>query len=157
VLSQPETTAPTSQGVTTRSRARAQAQAQNQAANSSTPQTPVANSQAITAPTPIAARSIPAVQPQVQHPTNLAAIQPVQNAPAQQINAPAQQQQQGIAPAQQAQATAAPNIQVQAANPIQNMPLANLPVRTERSAPTFDDSQPEELTRYFANLQVLLD
>jgi hypothetical protein len=37
------------------------------------------------------------------------------------------------------------------------MPLVNLPVRTKRSMPTFDDTQPEELERYFADLQVLLD
>jgi hypothetical protein len=120
VLSQSATTVPMSQGVTTRSRTRAQAQAQNQAASSSVPHNPVANSQAITVPTPISTRPIPAAQPQVQRPTNLAAIQPVPNALA-------QQQQQGIAPAQQAQAVAAPNIQPQAVNPIQNMPLANLP------------------------------
>jgi hypothetical protein len=37
------------------------------------------------------------------------------------------------------------------------MPFANLPARGERSAPTFDDSQPEELERYFADLQALFD
>ena len=37
------------------------------------------------------------------------------------------------------------------------MAFANLPARGERSAPTFDESQPEELERYFADLQTLLD
>src|ERR1019366_9258324 len=37
------------------------------------------------------------------------------------------------------------------------MPLADLPARGERSAPTFDNSQPEELERYFADLGLLLD
>jgi Protein of unknown function (DUF4100)/Aspartyl protease len=37
------------------------------------------------------------------------------------------------------------------------MAFADLPARTEKAAPTFDDSQPEELERYFADLQVLLD
>jgi hypothetical protein len=37
------------------------------------------------------------------------------------------------------------------------MALADLPARTERSAPTFDDTQPKELERYFADLQVLLN
>jgi hypothetical protein len=32
-----------------------------------------------------------------------------------------------------------------------------MPVRGERTAPTFDDKQPEALGRYFADLQVLLD
>ena len=37
------------------------------------------------------------------------------------------------------------------------MPLADLPVRSECSAPSFDDNQPEELERYFADLETLLD
>ena len=37
------------------------------------------------------------------------------------------------------------------------MALANLPGRSERSAPKFDDSQPEELERYFADLEGLFD
>ena len=37
------------------------------------------------------------------------------------------------------------------------MPLANMPGRSERAAPSFDDSQPEELERYFADLELLLD
>jgi hypothetical protein len=48
-------------------------------------------------------------------------------------------------------------VQAQPTNPVYNMPLANLPVRMERSVPTFDDTQPKELKRYFADLQVLLD
>ena len=35
------------------------------------------------------------------------------------------------------------------------MALANLPGRSERSAPSFDDSRPEELARYFADLEDL--
>jgi hypothetical protein len=35
------------------------------------------------------------------------------------------------------------------------MPLADLPFRGERAAPTFDDSQPEELARYFSDLESL--
>ena len=35
------------------------------------------------------------------------------------------------------------------------MPFADLPFRGVRAAPTFDDSQPEELARYFADLQDL--
>jgi hypothetical protein len=38
-----------------------------------------------------------------------------------------------------------------------NNPLANLPARGERAAPTFDDTQPEELERYFSDLQAILD
>ena len=37
------------------------------------------------------------------------------------------------------------------------MAFANLPARGERSTPTFDESQLEELERYFADLQTLLD
>jgi hypothetical protein len=55
---------------------------------------------------------------------------------------------QAAAPAQ-AQAPAAP-----AAPP---NPLANLPARTERAAPTFNESRPQDLARYFSDLQVLLD
>jgi hypothetical protein len=36
------------------------------------------------------------------------------------------------------------------------MALANLPGRNERSAPTFDESRPQELTQYFTGLQALL-
>ena len=43
------------------------------------------------------------------------------------------------------------------ANPNTGMPLANMPSHSERVAPSFDDSQPEELERYFANLEMLLD
>ena len=35
------------------------------------------------------------------------------------------------------------------------MALANLPGRSECLAPSFDDSQPEELARYFTNLEDL--
>ena len=37
------------------------------------------------------------------------------------------------------------------------MPLADLLARSERSAPSFNDNQPKELERYFANLETLLD
>ena len=37
------------------------------------------------------------------------------------------------------------------------MPLANRPGCSERAAPSFDDSQPEELEWYFADLEMLLD
>ena len=37
------------------------------------------------------------------------------------------------------------------------MPLTDMPGRNERSAPSFNGSQPEELDRYFADLQALLD
>jgi hypothetical protein len=37
------------------------------------------------------------------------------------------------------------------------MALANLPGRNERSAPKFDESQPDELDPYFADIQDLLD
>jgi hypothetical protein len=37
------------------------------------------------------------------------------------------------------------------------MPLADMPARRERSAPSFDDSRPEELERYFSDLELLLD
>ena len=36
------------------------------------------------------------------------------------------------------------------------MAFADLPVRSERATPSFDDSQPEELQRYFMDLEVLL-
>ena len=58
--------------------------------------------------------------------------------------APVQQQQQQQQQQQPAQA---------------NLPLglADMPARGERSAPFFDDTQPEELSRYFADLQFLLN
>jgi hypothetical protein len=37
------------------------------------------------------------------------------------------------------------------------MPLIDLPTRRERSAPSFDESQPEELERYFSDLEGLFD
>ena len=37
------------------------------------------------------------------------------------------------------------------------MPLANMPGCSERAMPSFDDSQPEKLKQYFANLELLLD
>ena len=37
------------------------------------------------------------------------------------------------------------------------MALADLPARKERSAPTFDETRPEGLQRYFNDLQILLD
>lgn len=37
------------------------------------------------------------------------------------------------------------------------MALANMPSRNERSAPSFDETQPEELDRYFEELQALFD
>ena len=47
------------------------------------------------------------------------------------------------------------------ANPPQQQPpvmgLADMPARRERSVPYFDDSRPEELNRYFADLQFLLN
>ena len=42
------------------------------------------------------------------------------------------------------------------ANPNAGLVLANLPSRNERSAPSFDETQPQELDRYFSDLQVLL-
>jgi hypothetical protein len=36
------------------------------------------------------------------------------------------------------------------------MPLVDLPMRRERAAPTFADSEPEELEQYFTDLQALL-
>jgi hypothetical protein len=38
-----------------------------------------------------------------------------------------------------------------------NNPLVNLLAHGEHAAPTFDDTQPEELERYFSNLQAILD
>ena len=58
--------------------------------------------------------------------------------------APVQQQQQQQQQQQPAQA-----------NP--PLGLADMPARGERSAPFFDDTQPEELSRYFADLQFLLN
>jgi len=43
------------------------------------------------------------------------------------------------------------------ANANQATPLDNLPGRNERSAPSFNESQPQELDRYFSDLQVLLN
>ena len=37
------------------------------------------------------------------------------------------------------------------------MPLSDMPARRERSAPSFEDSRPEELMRYFSDLEMLLD
>ncbi|KAH9018553.1 hypothetical protein EDB84DRAFT_1276122, partial [Lactarius hengduanensis] len=37
------------------------------------------------------------------------------------------------------------------------MAFADLPAHTERSAPSFDETQPEEIERYFADLELLLD
>ena len=59
-----------------------------------------------------------------------------------------------MAPAQNVPAGGAQ--QVQAPAPVIS-PLSNLSGRSERSAPSFDDSQPEELERYFDDLQALLD
>jgi hypothetical protein len=65
---------------------------------------------------------------------------------------------QAVAPPAQQQVPAPAQAQVQAPAPAgQGLPSANLPGRSERSAPSFDDSQPEELERYFADLQVLFD
>ena len=66
-------------------------------------------------------------------------------------------QQQVPAPAQ-AQAAAPAQAQVQAPAPVgQGLPSANLPGWSERSVPSFDNSQPEELERYFADSQVLFN
>jgi hypothetical protein len=40
--------------------------------------------------------------------------------------------------------------------PPQAMPLANMPARGERTAPTFDESTPEDLERYFTELEFLM-
>ena len=62
---------------------------------------------------------------------------------------PAPQPQAPVAPAPQ------PNPQPpQAAIP---MPLANMPARGERAAPTFDETQPEDLERYFTELEFLMN
>ena len=37
------------------------------------------------------------------------------------------------------------------------MPLANMPSHGEQAAPSFDNSQPEELEWYFADLEMLLN
>jgi hypothetical protein len=63
-------------------------------------------------------------------------------------------QQQAPAPAQ---AQVAAPVQPQAQVQVPVGPSANLLGRSERSAPSFDDSQPEGLERYFADLQVLFN
>ena len=63
-------------------------------------------------------------------------------------------QQQALAPAQ-AQVAAPVQQQVQVQVPVG--PSVNLPGRNECLAPSFDNSQPEGLERYFANLQVLFN
>jgi hypothetical protein len=82
-----------------------------------------------------------AAQPQV-----IPAVVAPAAAPLVQQQAPASAQVQVAAPVQ-------PQAQVQ----VLVGPSANLPGRSERSAPSFDDSQPEGLERYFADLQVLFN
>jgi hypothetical protein len=82
-----------------------------------------------------------AAQPQV-----IPAVVAPAAAPLIQQQAPASAQAQVAAPVQ-------PQAQVQ----VLVGPSANLLGRSERSAPSFDDSQPEGLERYFADLQVLFN
>src|SRR6202008_1932472 len=59
--------------------------------------------------------------------------------------------------AQQQQAPPAPaQVQAPPANPPRRMAFADLPGRMERAAPSFDDTQPEDLDQYFADIQHLL-
>ena len=165
-----QTTAPA-----TRSRTRAlQAQAisSQKAASPSSPTASGSNHQTTTSgvPAPNLANSTTA-PPQAPDSPDLAAIQnqgPLgQNQPGPQIQAPAPpvqaQVQIPVAPAVPVAQVQAPVIPVQPnpapvpANPNAGMPLANMPGRSERAAPSFDDSQPEELERYFADLELLLD
>ena len=161
VLLQPSGSASTSRGVTTRSRARAQAQLQLQL-QAPTP-SPLATQQLIAAP------AIPTtIAPITATTTNLAAPQQGQPiaGPAAQIQVPAAQapvQIQAPAPPVQVVIPLAPSAVPQApappaqvpAPPIQSnapqiipanpMALANLPSRNERSVPSFNKDQPEEL------------
>ena len=144
--------------VTTCSRSRAQAQALSSAVPS-----PLVTQQPITvipeadnpAVTTSTIESTPS--PLETEPTNPAAQELAAAATLQhqvgvqaQITTPVLQQQQYQPPP--------PAIVPPPAQPIQNqMALVDLPARTEQLVPTFDDTQPEELERYFANLQVLLN
>ena len=62
---------------------------------------------------------------------------------------------QNIPPAGQAAAPA--QAQALVAQPAQANGLSNLSACTERSAPSFNENRPQDLTRYFSDLQVLLD
>ena len=126
---------------TTRSQARAQsvqaqslaqtsASASQQTANVSAP--PALSSRANSAPAPLS----PVTPPPVQNNPNPVSTTPVQAPPI--INIQPQQQQLPILPP---------------TNP--RMALANLPSRSEHSAPSFDNSWLEELARYFTNLRDL--
>ena len=136
-------TAPTtSRGVTTRLQARAQqAQAQVQA-QAQAPQQPTTTPTAPAAPPP---PPPPQNQVPAQPATNTAmANQQPPQVPMQGQKAPMQQQQQQQQQQQPAQA-----------NP--PLGLADMLARGERSVPFFDNTQPEEQSRYFADLQFLLN
>lgn len=134
------------------------------------------NSPTLAAPqTQVSANVVAQVPPINAAPAQAAANPPVAaNAPAQALaaaNIPAQAQvpanvvAQVPAPAPAPPAPApAPPAQVQAPAPIAPqqvaaipapMALANLPGRNERSAPSFDETQAEELDQYFDDLEAL--
>jgi hypothetical protein len=169
-----QTTAPN-----TRSRTRAlQAQSTPNTALPSQPTASGSNQQPTNTgvPTPHQAPS-PTAQIQAPSSPNLAAPAPQNLAPpaAQNPQAPAPAAAQPLVapvpvaaaapiaqppappPVALAQPNPAPVPAAAPANPNPAMPLANMPGRSERAAPSFDDSQPEELERYFADLELLLD
>ena len=134
-------TASTTQSQSRGQIAQSQAQPDNQPAVPTTSQQLIIDSQGspdpINTPIPVS----PAV-PTAQQPTSL--ITPIH------ISAlPAQPQISSL--------ITQPNTPQPIGNQIRRMPLADLPTRSEHSVPSFDDNQPEELERYFADLETLLD
>jgi len=123
--------------------------------NASAPTPTTALTQPIdTLPAPAQPLVLPPIQPQVL-------FNPIQPAP---VPAPALVQQiPALAPPALPQAPInpvqpAPQQQhPQLANPVLRMPLADLPACMERSAPAFNDTQPQDLERYFADLEILLN
>ena len=109
------------------------------------PPPPIQPVQPVIAP-PAQVQPNPPVQPQVQVPAPPLIQVPV---PPMQVNPPLQ--------APVLPPVAPPILPPQVpANPNAGLALANLPGRNERSAPSFDETQPQELDRYFSDLQALL-
>jgi len=123
------------QGVTTRSQAKALQQAQLQVG----PAAPTT----VSAPQPTTSGSATSPTQQQTPVVNITALSPTSatvQTPAPQVPVPPNQYNPPLPPAN--------------TNP--RMAFADLPTHSEHTAPSFDDSQPEELQRYFVDLEVLL-
>ena len=144
-------TAPTTRSQSRGQLAQSQARSDSQPAVPTTSQQPIIDNQASPDPidTPISATS---VIPTTQQQTSLINPIPLPISAITPIHIPAPPAQRQITPL-----VIQPNPPQQPGHQIRRMPLADLPARSERSAPSFDDNQPEELERYFADLETLLD